>query len=582
MVTGGYAVETCHDNKREVLRFFDGVTDWPGADGGAAGGGREAWERDASVRYFTVGREQWSFTSDWPPPESEMLPMALGSGNSLVPGPVQAALTAEAGEAGAAAACDGAEGGCEQGSDDIPFGRLGTGSVTRWNSLVFAEKASNYRPRYAHLPLPQLEYTGPVLSEPLEVTGWPVVDVTVAFSCPYAALFAYLEDVAPNGRATYAIRVVGACWLVCVCLLVCAVCAWLLGRSQVRTHSEWCVAPPPEIAQARDRGPAERVVSNVRDARGTGAAQQGGCRSWRGAVAATAGALRRWCAWTPVRWAMRAAMAAVVWGSAPPHGTLTRGHGVVRLPPPSAHRYRNFTRGSILPLTPNEPRRLRFPLLPVSYQFGVGHAVRLTLRLADVDLFQEACATAGAIRAHQCAAPGEELSATSTTNPVTSVTDGGSGAKVDRVWADDATTDDCDDDEAAAGGASDAPATPAGSGSESSGEGQVEAVVASDGATRVRVDAHASSDAAPQASGTPVHEAAAVATAPKQPPTPTAPSHTAAVATNSATVLRGRRVRDGVRGGQDSDASAGGAAADRTAPAAAMPRIELPIIRRSS
>ena len=202
MMTGGRAHATCHDNKREVLRFFDGVTDWGGD--GTGTGARKVWDADASVRYFTVGREKWSFTSDWPPPESEMLPMALGAGNSLVPGPVQSTLTEKAGAAGAAAACEASADACAEGADEVPYGRLGTGSVTRWNSLVFAEKAANYRPRYAHQPLPQLEYTGAVLSEPLEVTGWPIVDVTLAFSCPYAAVFAYLEDVAPNGRATYA------------------------------------------------------------------------------------------------------------------------------------------------------------------------------------------------------------------------------------------------------------------------------------------------------------------------------------------------------------------------------------------
>ena len=48
---------------------------------------------------------------------------------------------------------------------------------------------------------------------------------------------------------------------------------------------------------------------------------------------------------------------------------------------------RSFTRADGRPLTPDEPTTLVFDLLPTSYRFARGHAVRIAIAAADVDHF---------------------------------------------------------------------------------------------------------------------------------------------------------------------------------------------------
>jgi putative CocE/NonD family hydrolase len=48
---------------------------------------------------------------------------------------------------------------------------------------------------------------------------------------------------------------------------------------------------------------------------------------------------------------------------------------------------RRFTRADGRPLTPDEPATLVFDLLPTSYRFARGHAVRIAIAAADVDHF---------------------------------------------------------------------------------------------------------------------------------------------------------------------------------------------------
>ena len=203
MTTSGKAMRSCFTLKEQLLRaldatfgqlHIDGVLpfDMPAND----------FQSEPAVRYFTVGAHKWTLADTFPPAHAKVLPMVLAPSNTLLPGQVVGQSDEAAAAGAAAAACAKAGAACAHGVDVVPFGRLGTGDRTRWNSLVFADKACNYAPRYAQTPLPQLEYTGSVLTSPLEVTGWPVVDVLMNFSCPYAAVFAYLEDVSPQGHAT--------------------------------------------------------------------------------------------------------------------------------------------------------------------------------------------------------------------------------------------------------------------------------------------------------------------------------------------------------------------------------------------
>jgi uncharacterized protein len=48
-----------------------------------------------------------------------------------------------------------------------------------------------------------LSFTGEPMRRDMELTGHPVVVLGMAASAPDAAVYAYLEDVAPDGRVTY-------------------------------------------------------------------------------------------------------------------------------------------------------------------------------------------------------------------------------------------------------------------------------------------------------------------------------------------------------------------------------------------
>jgi putative CocE/NonD family hydrolase len=84
-------------------------------------------------------------------------------------------------------------------SYDVDFD-AGTGENTRW-STQFGPPPRYPDRREADKRLIAFD-SGP-LDEDMELAGWPVVDLTVASQSTDPALFAYLEDVAPDGRVTY-------------------------------------------------------------------------------------------------------------------------------------------------------------------------------------------------------------------------------------------------------------------------------------------------------------------------------------------------------------------------------------------
>jgi predicted acyl esterase len=47
--------------------------------------------------------------------------------------------------------------------------------------------------------------------------------------------------------------------------------------------------------------------------------------------------------------------------------------------------YHTFTTRDTMPLVPGEPAELAFDLLPISYLFRQGHAIRIAIAGADVD-----------------------------------------------------------------------------------------------------------------------------------------------------------------------------------------------------
>jgi putative CocE/NonD family hydrolase len=129
--------------------------------------------------YYTMGEEKWKSTTVWPPVGVAHRRFFLAPGARLAaggPGP------------------NGSE------SRPVDFAAT-TGAETRWHTeltggdVVYADRALADRRL--------LVYTSDPLPGALEVTGHPVVDLRLSASIGDVALFAYLEDVDPDGRVTY-------------------------------------------------------------------------------------------------------------------------------------------------------------------------------------------------------------------------------------------------------------------------------------------------------------------------------------------------------------------------------------------
>ena len=131
------------------------------------------------VKYFTMGEQVWKTAPSWPPPEVRMTSLFLGESRELTDtAPVS------------------------QGTHTYQVDlALGSGNRARWNSLLGLRAPIGYddaAPRCERM----LCYTAPPLTDPLEVTGNPVVHLRLAADQPDVAVFAYLMDVAPNGAVT--------------------------------------------------------------------------------------------------------------------------------------------------------------------------------------------------------------------------------------------------------------------------------------------------------------------------------------------------------------------------------------------
>ena len=165
--------ERPYDHAAEVRRFFDRYL--RGVDTGV--------DREAPVQYYTmgVGREEWRGSSTWPPPGATWQSWYLDADRAM------AAAPATAGEAEDVYQVDPAQA--------SPPG-------SRWGLVVGTSARRGYGDR-RRLEKGMLTYTTPVLPQAIEVTGHPRVRLHVASDATDGAVFAYLEDVAPNGRVTY-------------------------------------------------------------------------------------------------------------------------------------------------------------------------------------------------------------------------------------------------------------------------------------------------------------------------------------------------------------------------------------------
>jgi putative CocE/NonD family hydrolase len=131
------------------------------------------------VHYFTMGENRWKSAATWPPPGTATRTLFLA----------ERALTPTAPTASAH----------DRHRVDP---RTGSGPRSRWRCMI-APVPSDYPDRAArdaHL----LHYDSPPLPIATEVTGQPRVILHVAWlDATDAQLFAYLEDVAPDGRVAH-------------------------------------------------------------------------------------------------------------------------------------------------------------------------------------------------------------------------------------------------------------------------------------------------------------------------------------------------------------------------------------------
>jgi putative CocE/NonD family hydrolase len=158
------------DHAAELLKFFDAHLK------GVATGN----PNDPPIRYYTMGEEQWKTSTRWPPESSPTSMYFQQEGRlSMEPPP----------------------------ATDHPDRyhvdpTTGTGKHSRWNTLVGISLKDPY-PDRKERDNDVLVYTSEPLSEALEVTGHPVATVYLSATSQDTNLFAYLEDVTPEGDVHY-------------------------------------------------------------------------------------------------------------------------------------------------------------------------------------------------------------------------------------------------------------------------------------------------------------------------------------------------------------------------------------------
>ncbi|MFC1660065.1 CocE/NonD family hydrolase [Gemmatimonadota bacterium] len=136
-------------------------------------------KREKELVYKTMGEEAWKRTEEWPLPEAEMTSWFFhenGEISSLPP--------------------------TNNGADvyRVDFSHT-TGTRNRWatnngaGDVVYPDRAAE--------DAKLLTYTSAPLEEDLEVTGYPILTLHFSSTHEDGAVFAYLEDVTPDGRVVY-------------------------------------------------------------------------------------------------------------------------------------------------------------------------------------------------------------------------------------------------------------------------------------------------------------------------------------------------------------------------------------------
>jgi uncharacterized protein len=131
-----------------------------------------------SLTFATLGTDQWRTVSSWPPQGAGVRTWYLASPGRLAPEPGPATDLRHVVDPAAA-----------------------TGPTNRWLAVDLDRGVAYAARRRADEAL--LTFTSEPLAADLHVAGFPVVSLRLATSGSDGAIYAYLEDVAPDGDVTY-------------------------------------------------------------------------------------------------------------------------------------------------------------------------------------------------------------------------------------------------------------------------------------------------------------------------------------------------------------------------------------------
>ncbi len=153
----------------ETLRFFDQHV--AGRDTGLLA--------ERPVHYFTMIEEAWHAAERFPPAGTAMQRWHIGPDATLGPdAPAPGTDTYRADQS------------------------LGTGTHTRFDRIG-GQSVDDYYDDWHGRDARMLCWTAPPAPHDTEVTGFPQLTLHIAVDAPDAAVIAYLEDVAPDGRTRY-------------------------------------------------------------------------------------------------------------------------------------------------------------------------------------------------------------------------------------------------------------------------------------------------------------------------------------------------------------------------------------------
>jgi putative CocE/NonD family hydrolase len=138
----------------------------------------ETPDGESRLTFGTLGTDQWQTVGSWPPEGASVRTWYLASPGRLAPEPGPATDLRHVVDAAAS-----------------------TGPTNRWLAVDLGRGAAYTDRRQADEAL--LTFTSEPLPADLHVVGFPVVSLHLATSGSDGAIYAYLEDIAPEGGVTY-------------------------------------------------------------------------------------------------------------------------------------------------------------------------------------------------------------------------------------------------------------------------------------------------------------------------------------------------------------------------------------------